>query len=272
MAGQNAADLISLPQGGGALAGIGETFQPDPHTGTGNFSLPLPLPPGRGGLQPKLALAYSTGSPNGPFGLGWALSLPQVRRKTSQGVPRYEDASDVFVLSGAEDLVPVASSDGSARYRPQDRERLRAHHPCHRCGRGLLGGVVKDGLRSRYGTPRPAGADGAWSDPAVIAGPDGIFAWLISETVDLLGNRIDYNYEPDPSAAAMRHLSEIRYADYGDPADPRYLGRRPARLRAAPGPVLRPPTRVRAQDDSARKRDRDLHAGTDARRSPPPSS
>jgi hypothetical protein len=32
--------IISLPQGGGALHGIGEKFAPDLHTGTGNFTVP----------------------------------------------------------------------------------------------------------------------------------------------------------------------------------------------------------------------------------------
>jgi hypothetical protein len=40
-----ATDVISIPQGGGALKGIGETFSPDLHTGTGNFTVPLALPP-----------------------------------------------------------------------------------------------------------------------------------------------------------------------------------------------------------------------------------
>src|SRR5262245_46560987 len=119
MAEQHAADLISLPQGGGALAGLGETFQPDLHTGTGNLHVPLPLPPGRGALQPSLALSYSTGNPNGAFGLGWSLSLPQVRRKTSECIPRYRDDTDVFVLSRAEDLVPVSKPGESQRYRPR---------------------------------------------------------------------------------------------------------------------------------------------------------
>ena len=106
--------LISLPQGGGALHGIGETFSPDLHTGTGNFTVPIALPPGRNGFQPLLNLVYSTGNGNGPFGLGWNLSIPGVSRKTSRGVPRYADERgtpserDTFLLSGAEDLVPVA--------------------------------------------------------------------------------------------------------------------------------------------------------------------
>src|SRR6266542_4167506 len=96
--------IISLPKGGGALQGIGEKFSPDLHTGTGNFAVPIALPPGRNGFQPQLNLVYSTGNGNGPFGLGWSLSVPSVSRKTSRGIPRYADEPDTFLLSGAEDL------------------------------------------------------------------------------------------------------------------------------------------------------------------------
>lgn len=75
-------NVISLPKGGGAVAGMGESFSPDLFTGTGNFSVPIAVPPGRNGLQPSLTLGYSTGSGNGPFGLGWNMSLPGVARKT----------------------------------------------------------------------------------------------------------------------------------------------------------------------------------------------
>jgi hypothetical protein len=89
--GNSTASVISLPQGGGALHGLGEKFAPDLFTGTGNFSLPIALPPGRNGLQPQLTLTYSTGNGNGPFGLGWSLSVPGVSRKTSHGIPRYNE-------------------------------------------------------------------------------------------------------------------------------------------------------------------------------------
>lgn len=97
------ANVISLPKGGGAVAGMGESFSPDLFTGTGNFSVPIAVTPGRNGLQPSLTLGYSTGSGNGPFGLGWNMSLPGVARKTNLGIPRYDDTKDVFVLSGAEE-------------------------------------------------------------------------------------------------------------------------------------------------------------------------
>lgn len=111
--------IISLPQGGGALHGIGEKFPPDLYTGTGNFTVPIALPPGRNGFQPQLSLVYSTRSSNGPFGLGWSLSVPGVSRKTSKGTPLYDDSGDVFILSGSEDLVPVAALEGVPQYRPR---------------------------------------------------------------------------------------------------------------------------------------------------------
>src|SRR6266705_223466 len=112
--------IISLPKGGGALHGIGEKFSPDLFTGTGNFTVPIALPPGRNGFQPQLNLVYSTGHGNGPFGLGWNLSVPGVGRQTSKGIAKYNDAADTFVLSGAEDLVPVSGGQGHAtRYRPR---------------------------------------------------------------------------------------------------------------------------------------------------------
>src|ERR1700730_12375675 len=93
--------VISVPKGGGALHGIGEKFAPDLHTGTGNFTVPIALPPGRNGFQAQLSLSYSTGSGNSPYGLGWNLSVHGVSRKTSKGIPRYDDANDVFILSGS---------------------------------------------------------------------------------------------------------------------------------------------------------------------------
>src|SRR5262245_356361 len=112
---------MALPKGGGAIAGLGEKFSSDPHTGTASFTIPIAVPNGRNGFQPQLALVYSTAAGNGPFGLGWSLSVPGVSRKTSAGVPRYDDDRDTFLLSGAEDLVEVAAPAwSSARwYRPR---------------------------------------------------------------------------------------------------------------------------------------------------------
>src|SRR6476661_3551711 len=100
MSATTAANVISLPKGGGALKGIGEKFSPDLHTGTGNLTVPLAIPNGRHAFQPDLRLSYSTASGNGPFGVGWTLEGPGVARKLSHRIPRYDDGTDVFILAG----------------------------------------------------------------------------------------------------------------------------------------------------------------------------
>ncbi|MGI9064855.1 MAG: SpvB/TcaC N-terminal domain-containing protein [Pyrinomonadaceae bacterium] len=106
---------ISLPKGGGAIRGIGEKFAANPVTGTGSMSVPLAVSQGRSGFGPQLSLSYDSGSGNGPFGLGWHLSLPQITRKFDKGLPRYQDAteSDEYIYSGFEDLVPLLQPDST---------------------------------------------------------------------------------------------------------------------------------------------------------------
>jgi RHS repeat-associated protein len=222
--------VISLPSGGGAVSGLGEKFSPDLFTGTGNFSVPITLPHGRQGATPQLTLAYSTGNGNGPFGLGWALSVPGVARKTSRGVPRYDD-SDVFILFGAEDLVPVPGAGaGWQRYRPRT-EGLFARIEHVQDASGDYWEVrSKDGTRSRYGTPRPHDADPGWHDPAITAAPGTreIFAWRLTETADPCGNLVRYTYLHDhgdePGHLWNQPLvARVDYADYGDRDNPAFL-------------------------------------------------
>src|SRR6476660_982280 len=100
---------ISIPKGGGAIRGIGEKFSVNAATGTGSLTVPIYASPGRSSFGPQLSLSYDSGAGNGPFGFGWSLSVLSITRKTDKGLPRYDDAeeSDVFILSSAEDLVPV---------------------------------------------------------------------------------------------------------------------------------------------------------------------
>src|SRR4051812_18209554 len=89
-----AAPSLSLPKGGGAIRGMGEKFAANPVTGTGLLTLPIPVSPGRAEFSPQLSLSYDSGAGNGPFGLGWNLSLPMVTRKTDKGLPQYRDADE----------------------------------------------------------------------------------------------------------------------------------------------------------------------------------
>src|SRR5215469_8198423 len=86
---QISAPSISLPKGGGAIRDIGEKFGANPVTGTGSLTVPIATSPGRSGFGPQLSLSYDSGGGNGPFGIGWHLSPPEITRKTDKGLPRY---------------------------------------------------------------------------------------------------------------------------------------------------------------------------------------
>src|SRR4051794_39922867 len=82
--------------------------------GTADVEIPLPLPQLRG--APSISIVHSQGAPNGPFGLGMALTVPSVDRRTDTGVPTYGD-DDGFLGPGGEQLVPAAGRGAVRTYR-----------------------------------------------------------------------------------------------------------------------------------------------------------
>jgi RHS repeat-associated protein len=221
---------LMLPTGGGAVRGIGEKFQANPVTGTAALSVPIGLSPGRPDATPQLQLGYDSGHGNGPFGPGWSLGLPTIARRTDKRLPRYTD-DDVYVLAGAEDLVPV----GDGRYRPRiDASYFRILRP-----------VAPDGAPYWLVTsPRNQTTVYGLNPLARIADPGDpsrIFEWLPERWYDDRGNEIFYDWVSedltgvDPLAPHERHrlgqaaqparyLKRVRYAedhlqlvlDYGD--------------------------------------------------------
>lgn len=226
--------MVSLPQGGGAISGMGEKFSPDLFTGTGNFSVPIAIPEGRNGFQPQLSLGYSTGNGNGAFGFGWGLSVPGIMRKTNKGVPEYCDEKDVYILSGSEDLIPIEENEneGWKMYRPRTEGLFARITHFYGSGKNYWEVRSKDGLVSYYGNPDLDADDQA---NTVIANPnnrDKIFAWKLYKTQDPFGNKIIYEYfrdiqERDESQNLMGYdqlyLKKVRYVNYGDNGIERFL-------------------------------------------------
>jgi RHS repeat-associated protein len=218
--------ILSLPKGGGALKGMGEKFQPDLHTGTGNFSIPLTLPPGRNDFAPDLSLSYSTGAGNGPFGLGWSLSMPNISRKTSKGIPIYDDEKDTFILSGAEDLVEIKQEIDANRQKTYYRPRTEGpfariiHIVEAATDKNFWEVTTRDGVKSIYGEKL---------ESQIFVEEDGskkIFAWYLASSVDTRGNKILYHYKHDnglvppepPHTYNQTYLERIKYCNYIDPA------------------------------------------------------
>jgi hypothetical protein len=203
---KSAAPSISLPKGGGALKGIDEKFTVNAVNGTSSLQVGLPLTPGRGGFTPALSLSYNSGGGNSEFGLGWSLSLPAIQRKTDKRLPEYNDAhdSDVFLLAGAEDLVPELDEDGNEpiiplagtyrirRYRPRI-EGLFARIEYIRDTASLNSWwriTTKDNITTYYGLT----AGGRIADPE-NAGR--IFKWLPQIVCDHKGNVQEYVYKDE---------------------------------------------------------------------------
>ena len=96
--------------------------------GDATYTLPLVVPPGAGGLEPKLSLTYNSQSGNGTVGVGWSLSglsmITRCPRTTAQdgvkGTVGY-DPNDRFCIDGQR-LIKVAGTaygaDG-AEYRTE---------------------------------------------------------------------------------------------------------------------------------------------------------
>ncbi|BCL79065.1 SpvB and TcdB_toxin_midC domain-containing protein [Ktedonobacteria bacterium brp13] len=241
---------LSLPKGGGALHGIGEKFAANPVTGTGSMTVPIATSPGRSGFGPQISLSYDSGSGNGPFGFGWHLSLPAITRKTDKGLPRYLDGdeSDAFILSGAEDLVPILVRSGEEwqraaaertvdgiTYRVQQyRPRIDGLFSCIERWTNVHTGeiywrsITQDNITTLYGKDNHSRIfDPADPDPKH---PQHIFSWLICESYDDKGNAIIYDYKEEDSKgvdlsqahesnrtpssrSANRYLKSIKYGN-----------------------------------------------------------
>jgi RHS repeat-associated protein len=201
---------VATPKGGGAIRSIGEKFSMNAATGTGSLSVPVATSPGRPGFELGLTLGYDSGAGNSPFGLGWSLSVPAITRKTDKRLPTYVDDDDVFVLSGAEDLVPVRPDSTSERH----GHRVRRYRPrteglfarIERWERTLDGDVhwrvtTRENVTNIYGRDPAARI----ADPQR---PESVFSWLLEETRDDRGNVASYQYKAEDGLGIEPALAE----------------------------------------------------------------
>jgi len=189
-----------------------EKFSANPVAGTAGTKVSVFTSPGRSGFGPELTLAYDSGTGNGPFCFGWTRSTPSIVRKTDKALQQYNDVdnSDTFILSGAEDLVPIlvqgesdwrrevfASPAGEPGY-VVHRYRQRIEGLFARIARWLdvasgishWSPISKDNTTTLYGSREKAG----------ITDPDDstrVFKWLVCESFDDIGNAFLFHYKSE---------------------------------------------------------------------------
>jgi len=226
---------ISLPKGGGALRGIDEKFQVNAANGTATFNISLPFSPGRNDFSPALSLSYNSGGGNGPYGLGWSVDYPAIVRKTDRRLPRYIDEldEDIFMFSGAEDLVPLLEEQPSGawhrveipgeyqvkRYRPRIEGGFarieRIQHP-------LKGTYWKVTTRENVTTIFGGSAASRIADPE---DPIRISHWLPEFSYDDSGNWIWYEYKEENLENVPDELFEVNRRRGIAPFTNKYLKR-----------------------------------------------
>ena len=202
-----------------------------------NLGYPIQVPPGRNGLDPDLAVTYSSGGGNGWMGIGWDIGISSVSIDTRWGVPRYDavNETETYVVDGKQ-LSPIAHRSDIAVARTADKvfhERIEgAFERIVRHGDSPSNYwweiTDKSGVRRFYGGTPESGTVAA---NAVLAdGAGNVFQWLLVEVRDLSGNSIRYTYDAvsDPGVVGganpgiNRYPNTIEYAVRDGVAD-RYV-------------------------------------------------
>jgi hypothetical protein len=217
------------------------------------MTVPIATSPGRSGFGPQLSLSYDSGAGNGPFGFGWSLSLPQITRKTDKGLPQYNDAveSDVFILPGAEDLVPELEKDAAGNWVIKDGKyvihdeprtvdgvtyRVRRYRPRIEglfariarwtkveTGETHWRSITRDNVTTLYGKDN----NSRIFDPAdpSPANPTRVFSWLMCESYSGYVRQPTQN---QPNRYLKKSLPPLEF-DYTQIPSPEQLARQPIR-------------------------------------------
>ncbi|QHI96823.1 toxin [Xylophilus rhododendri] len=225
---------LSFPKGGGAIKGMGESLTGGGQSGVAGLNIPLPLSEGRG-FAPALSLDYSSSAGNGPFGVGFELSLPAIRRRVSKGVPAYDD-SDEFLGPGGDILVPVRDGDIIVKRRRTLNARsysVVAYRPGTESSFGRLEHWLEEGALSNsfwlwFGPDASVQLFGnglASRHTGTIEAVDvqgKVLSWLLAESVSVTGEHVFYQYKSENSQGVSLASPVEKSRDH---ATQRYLKR-----------------------------------------------
>jgi len=145
-------------------------------TGTFTYQYPITVPPGRLGIQPALALSYSSsGARRGGIAAGWSLDVPQTALDFSKGV--YASAPWVSSLASGQRLVPIP---GTREFRAQD-DTSQTHY-------FQTGPITNPAWEVRT----TAGQVLRFNEAPNFNGPPNPDKALLTSTTDAFGNTVAY--------------------------------------------------------------------------------
>jgi RHS repeat-associated protein len=181
-------------------------------SGAATYRIPLQVPPGVAGMQPKLELVYSSQSGNGFLGQGWGLSglstISRCARTQAQDGVRAGvnfDANDRFCLDGQR-LVLVSGTYGVAgsEYRTE-LESFTKITALGSAGSGPASFLVKtkSGLTMEFGNTADSRIEAIKAASGTSAWTVGtVRAWAQNKLSDVKGNYLTIAYTEDSATGA----------------------------------------------------------------------
>lgn len=167
--------------------------------GAATYDIPIWAPPGPQGLQPSIALHYSSQQGNGPVGVGWSIAgLSSISRCT--GTVAQDGAAaavtltyyDRFCLDGkrlrltsSENLTTYGLDSTTYQTEVADFTNIIAH------------GAVGNGP-AYFFVQQPNGTTyeyGNTTDSRVLAGSTTASAWMLDKVTDAAGNTMTFTYQ-----------------------------------------------------------------------------
>jgi RHS repeat-associated protein len=179
----------------GALAGSFDVNQ----RGNATYTIPIEVPPGRAGIEPRISLRYNSATPPGLLGVGWSIGgmssitrCPTIARRSRHRwvePVRYDDNDRICLDGNPLVLVSGTNLQAGARYHTESDsfDQIRVSED----GDGLLRFDVykRDGRIFLYG-----GTPSSLLYRSFGSGPPLIRAWALSKIVDRVGNFAEFRY------------------------------------------------------------------------------
>ncbi len=170
-------------------------------SGAATYSIPIQVPPGIAGMEPKLALSYNSQAGNGLMGMGWGLSglstITRCPRSIAQdGVKGgiYYDGNDRYCMDGQRLMLVGGVSYGAneAEYRTElDGFSKVISYGAAGTGPAWFKVWTKAGLILEYGNT---------ADSRIEANraTSNVRVWAVNKISDTKGNFISFTYTEDP--------------------------------------------------------------------------
>ena len=184
------------------VTAVGGPVHADLFTGAATTSIPIDVPPGRGGVQPNLALVYTSASRNGWVGLGWKLDKGVIDRQTKFGL-NYSGDDYIFRLAGINvELV----NTGTDEYRAKVEGRFtRVQKKTASDSKPYFLATDKTGTKFYFG-------QAATTRVAHPTDATKIFRWCLDRVEDPHGNYMTLSYTRHQGQA---YLARIDYTGHG---------------------------------------------------------